>query len=332
MAIVAHYDPRGGAAPHLLRQLEQIGDHYDDVVLASPVVLDDEAATAISERATLVRRPNYGHDFGSWRDVLERFDWAQDYDQLLLTNDSYVGFFRPLDEVIDSMSKRPVEMWGMTRTARVSPHVQSYFMHFTAPALHSQAFRRFWMDISPASDRMGAILGQEVGISRAILSAGYRIGSYFEPTRSERLRAGRRGAHWLHKRQQQYHTRFGGPHDEYFSARKLRDPNEADRLNWSSVFADSTLDRGRLPVIKLDVLRHDPYWLGAAALLQSLEARYPLQMQGVRDYLEETTPLYAKRQFENHGSTRLNVVEKALFGYRAHTLSSKGRARNGIDS
>lgn len=323
IAFVAHYDPRGDAAPHVLRQLEELGSVFDEVVLATTVQLKDSAAEAISARATLVRRANYGHDFGSWRDCLERFDWAQSYDEVLLTNDSYVGFFRPLHQVMSSMRERPVDLWGITRSARHAPHVQSYFLHFTRDALHSQAFRRFWADAKPAPDRASAIAKQEIGISQAMTDAGFSIGSYFEPSRSERILAGRRGLHWLRKRRQQFPARFDSAEDGYFDVRQRRDPAQADNLNWSTVFADATLDNGRLPLIKLDTLRYDPYWLGAGALLEALEKRYPSQLQGVREYIVQTQAAYSQRRYENYGFARLNPIERAVFGYRAPKLTGK---------
>ncbi|PKI92038.1 hypothetical protein CW368_04110 [Actinomycetales bacterium SN12] len=333
LALVAHYDPRGQAAPHVLRQLEELGSQFDDVVLATTVDLTSEAAKQISARATLVRRANYGHDFGSWRDGLERYDWGQGYDELLLTNDSYVGFFRPLGEIIQAMSQRPVEFWGITRTNRHSPHVQSYFLHFTFEALHSQAFRSFWTDSKPATDRQSAIQLQEVGISRAMVDAGFRFDSYFTPSRAERLRAFRRGVHWLRKRRREFPARFDTLEDSYFDAGN-RDPAEADNLNWSTAFADSTLDRGRLPLIKLDTLRYDPYWLGAGELLDELEERYPTAMQGVRRFLQETKPYYSRRQYENIGFARLNPVEQRIIGYRAlgTPTNQKGRRSDVVNS
>ncbi|WP_336640621.1 rhamnan synthesis F family protein [Microbacterium sp. USHLN272] len=333
LALVAHYDPRGEAAPHVLRQLDELGTQFDEVVLATTVDLSPSAADAISSRATLIRRANYGHDFGSWRDCLERYDWAQSYDEVLLTNDSYVGFFRPLGEIMQTMSARPVELWGITQSARHSLHIQSYYLHFTREALHSLAFRRFWTDSKPAPDRQTAIQLQEVGISRAMSDAGYRFDAYFTPTRDERLRATRRGVHWLRQRRKSFPARFDTLEDGYFDARQWRDPEQADNLNWSSAFADSSLDDGRLPLIKLDTLRYDPYWLGAGTLLEELEKKYPVQMDGVREYLIATQPYYSQRRYENYGFARLNAAERLMFGYRPpQPRHLRGRASHVVDS
>ncbi|MFL0410631.1 rhamnan synthesis F family protein [Microbacterium paludicola] len=324
LAIVAHWDPRGAAAPHFLRQLDQLRTIADDVVVASPSPLTDEAAAAISQRATLLRRQNYGHDFGSWRDALEQYDWAQGHDELLLTNDSYAGYFRPIDRIFAEMSQRPCEVWGITKSWRHGEHIQSYFLAFTAPALKSQAFQRFWSDAKPAADRQAAIHNQEVGISRAMLEAGFALGSYFEPTRRERLRATRRGAHWLWRRQNAFPAHFDSLTDKYFRGRDAFDPSKADYLNWSSAFADATLDDGRLPLIKFDTFRFDPYWLGAGELLTALERAHPALMDGVRRYLDETNPFYTARPLENFGFAKLNPIERLLFGYSTRAPRGRG--------
>jgi rhamnosyltransferase len=326
LTIVAHWDPRGGAAPHFLRQLDQLTTISEEVVVASPSPLTTEAVQAIEARATLLRRPNYGHDFGSWRDALEQRDWAQGYDELLLTNDSYVGFFRPIELIIDEMSRKPVEVWGMTKADRHAEHIQSYFLMFTSAALHSQAFMRFWTSATPATSRTAAILQQEVGVSRAMREAGFALGTAFEPTLRERRRANARGAYWLWRRQSQFPEKFDGPRDAFFSIRRIGNPDESDRLNWSSAFADSSLDHGRLPVIKFDVFRYDPYYLGAGGLLSALERTYPEQMAGVRDYLEETKEMYPPRPFENYGFARPGALLRPLIGYR--TRPSRGA--NGV--
>ncbi|GAA1985054.1 hypothetical protein GCM10009777_18780 [Microbacterium pumilum] len=328
LAIIAHYDPRGKAAPHFLRLLDQIGGSFSDVVVASTAALDDEAIAAIEARATLVRRPNVGHDFGSWRDVLEAHGFGADFDEVLLTNDSYVGYLRPLDQMIREMHKQPVEVWGMTKSHRHGEHIQSYFLYFTAAALHSQTFERFWAELRPAHSRDQAIVDQEIGVSRALLQSGFRLGSYFTPTTLERRLATVRGVHWLRHRQRTFPTRFDNFEDSFFRARKFMDPAMADNLNWSAAFADAVFDRARLPVVKFDTLRYDPYFLDAGHFLNELERAFPAAFSGVRQFLEETKPYYGRRRFENYGDTKLMLPTRALVGYgNRHPISTAQRAK-----
>lgn len=316
LAIVAHYDPRGAAAPHFLRQLDQLSGQIDDIVVATTSALTDDARTAIERRARVVERPNVGHDFGSWRDVLEHRNYGRGYDELLLTNDSYVGYLRPLEEIIATMSARPVELWGITRSRRHAEHVQSYFLYFTSESLHSQAFHRFWSELQPAASRMQAILNQEIGVSQTLISAGFRIGSYFEPTVAERRLANVRGIQWMRMRMRTFPTRFDSFEDSYFRARRWTDPEMADNLNWSAAFADFSLENGRLPLVKFDTLRYDPYWLGSDKLLGALEKRFPDAFDGVREFLAATAPYYSQRRYENGGPAHLGAVPRLAVGYR----------------
>jgi hypothetical protein len=322
LAVVAHYDPRGAAAPHFLRQLDQLDRHFDDVVVATTSTLTDDARTAIGRRARVVERPNVGHDFGSWRDVLEHSDYGRGYDELLLTNDSYVGYLRPFDEIVSTMRARPVELWGITRSRRHAEHVQSYFLYFTSESLHSQAFHRFWSELQPAASRMQAILNQEIGVSQTLISAGFRIGSYFEPTTPERRLANLRGIQWMRMRMRAFPTRFDSFEDSYFRARQWNEPGMADNLNWSAAFADFALDGGRLPVVKFDTLRYDPYWLGSGDLLDALEKRFPEAFDGVREFLAETSGFYGQRRYENGGPARLGAVPRLAVGYRTRRGAS----------
>lgn len=311
LAIVAHWDPRGDAAPHFLRLLDQLAEVFDKVVVASPSPLDQEAVHLISERAELIRRGNYGYDFGSWRDGLERENWASGYDEVLLTNDSYVGFFRPLEEIIVEMSSRPFDVWGITRTRRVADHIQSYFLYFNKTVVQSRTFRDYWTGMKLAKDRRDAILKHEVGVSRSMVEGGFRLGSYFEPTIDERLDATRRGVHWLTRRSREFPARFPQATDNYFEPTNASDPEEADLLNWSSAFADYALDFGRLPVLKFDVLRYDPFWLDSKALLDVLERTYPNHMESVREYIRDTSVFYTPREYENGAPASLSNEEKA---------------------
>ena len=155
LAIVAHWDPRGAAAPHFLRLLDQLSSAFDDVIVATTSTLTDDAAREIRERATLVVRENIGQDFGSWHHVLADNGYAQHYDELLLTNDTYVGLLRPVDSMIDEMSRKPADLWGVTGSTRHARHVQSYFLYFTRAALHSPGVRALLAGMAPRADPNG---------------------------------------------------------------------------------------------------------------------------------------------------------------------------------
>lgn len=324
LAIVAHFDIDGHAAPHVLRQLDVLSRSFDSIVVTTTSALTPDARSALSARADLIERPNFGQDFASWRDGLSAVKQGKGFDTVLLTNDSYICTVDSWEPALAAMADRPVEAWGLTKTWRHAEHIQSYFLCFTRPVLASQGFARFWADFRPAPNRTAAITTQEVGISRALRSSGFRLGSYFEPSRQERLLANRRGVHWLIRRRRTYPARFHGFGD-HFHMRRFRDPLEANNLNWASVFADFVFDRDRFPAVKIDTLRYDPLWLGSEELLTRSEERFPEAFAGVRDYIQRTTTAYPPRPFESPGPAHLNAIERRVVGYRVQGGHAAGK-------
>lgn len=324
LAVMAHFDARGELAGHVSRQLDMLARSFDSVVVASTAQLTDEARDAIRTRAHLIERTNLGQDFGSWHEALETATGGLAYEELLLTNDSYVSVIDNLDPVISAMAQRPVEVWGLTKTWRHAEHIQSYFLYFSSPALKSRAFDSFWSSFQPAPDRRSAIALQEIGISTAMRRAGFRLGSYFEPTIRERRLANRRGVHWLIRRRRAFPAAFPG-FDDHFRIRQATDPFESNMLNWATDFADFVFDDRRYPVVKFDTLRYDPHWLGAERLLDLCEREFPSAFAGVRDYMKATAFAYPGRPLENTAPVELDPITRRAVGYRAQGRRSVKR-------
>lgn len=300
-AILAHYDPDGHVAPYVARVLDQLGECFDDVVVASTARLTDDARETLRRRSTLIERENVGQDFGGWQEVLRDHVRVGHLDRLLLTNDTYVGFLRPLGQIIEEMSQRPLEYWGITENLQIARHVQSFFVVANEPLLRSRVWDRFWGDFAAGAARQEVIIQHEVGMSRAFHEAGFDGAAYFDPTPDEVTLAGERET-WRRSRLAELHPEVQQPADY--------------QTNYTYALADAALDVGRLPLVKIEVLRHDPCFLGDGELLQFCEERYPEAFAGVRDHLERTAPAYPPRPGENPGGATLSDDLKARLGYR----------------
>ena len=100
-------------------------------------------------------RTNKGYDSGAYKDALCSFlgwDEVYKYDELILVNDSFFGFFYPLKDSFQLMDKEKCDFWGMTGQAAgeykdpfysFDEHVHSYFMVFKKNVLKSKAFKSF---------------------------------------------------------------------------------------------------------------------------------------------------------------------------------------------
>jgi rhamnosyltransferase len=167
--------------------------------------------------------------------------------------------------------------------------VQSFFVAFRPWVVGSQTFRRFWSGLDPLSTRRQVIKRHEVGLSLGLHHAGFRSDAYFRETSADRRLARRRVRWWAAHRPGVTRSREG-----------LETWRERAREPWNpaAALADRALDGARLPFVKLDTLRFDPYGLGADKLLAYCEDRMPEAFAGVREFLDETSGYYPPRPSE----------------------------------
>ncbi len=307
LVVMAHYDPDAMVAPHVLYQLEAWGEVADRLLLVSAAGLRDPAVIdAVTSRAELVNRGNEGYDFYSYKHGLEAAGDLSGYDLVVICNDSYVGPLVPWSTILRTMADRPVDAWGLTETMRRRRHVQSYFYAFRPWVVASQGFTRFWADMQILSDRSQVIRVYELGLSRAILDAGFEISSYYTESARDRRTARARHVWWA------VHRAPLRPKGKRLSSlsRFALEP-----WNPMSALADRALGDARLPVVKIDTLRYDPYRLGSQALLTACERHYPQAFDGVREFLERTARAYPARPGELVGPAQLGPLARRVVGY-----------------
>lgn len=292
LAVMAHYDPDGQLAPHAARTAAALATVADRVLLVSTAGLTGAARELVPAGVELLERENSGYDFGSWKAGLTAAGVLDEWDadtEVVVCNDSCVGPLVPYEQLFDAMAGRDCDFWGITRTLRRGLHVQSFFVVFRPWVTGSQAFRRFWTEMEPLSDRRQVIARHEVGLSAALHAAGFASDSYFREDATDRALARRRHLWWA---AQAAAMRPRGSR----AAALRRMPREP--WNPMAALADRALHGARLPVVKLDTLRYDPYRLGSAVLLERCERAYPAAFAGVGEHLARTGGSYVRRPME----------------------------------
>lgn len=286
----AHFDPDGQVASHVRRTVELLDDVTDRLVVVSSAPLTPDAHAWFDAHAQLVARSNTGHDFASYRAGLGRLGDSDG--GILLVNDSIVPLVDDLRPLLAGMAARGADFWGLTPGYGFAPHLQSYFLAFTASVSSSPGWRTFWNGAGDAVSREDAILRGEVGLSRALLGAGLSMDSWFQPNAVERLRGAARATSGDLARALAEHRIRG----VLGWLRRLPGRARTPEWNLAVALADIALrNPARLPIVKVSALRDDAYGLGSARLLAALEARYPHRLTGVRDYLERTDSAYGDR-------------------------------------
>lgn len=136
-------------------------------------------------------RKNIGFDSGAYKDALEKYvGWTkiEEYDELLLTNDTYFAPIYPFDDLFETMSKCECDYWGITKHPSgcfndgyaYNEHIQSYFLCFKKEVLVSRKLKEFWEEYTYVDNRDLAIREFELKINDYLRANHFKGRSYME--------------------------------------------------------------------------------------------------------------------------------------------------------
>lgn len=175
-----HYDLGGQVAAYVLHHVRALANNGLSVIfLTSSPDLDEAGLRALSPWCWLIgQRRNVGLDIGGWPCAMKLYETHSgrrlaDAAQIFLTNDSVFGPLQPLEALINRMSARNCDIWGVTESAERGLHLQSYFLVFErrGPGFLADWLRGFRL----FPDRETLIGRHEVGLSTEARAAGLTL-------------------------------------------------------------------------------------------------------------------------------------------------------------
>lgn len=207
------WDPEGIIDDYVVDYVRELSRHADVYYLADMVVSDTELTklAGITKKAWGIRHGRY--DFGSYALLTDLVGWdlIEDYDELLLVNDSCY-LLRSLDDVFDRMDGRPCDWWGLQATkgireTRQQPVNQfpdpipmetvrasmvdsfesdyvydfligSYFVAYRRPVIQDAGFRRYLSSITPLEKKRHIVKKYEVGLTHWLIQRGHAFDTY----------------------------------------------------------------------------------------------------------------------------------------------------------
>lgn len=183
-AVVAHYDPDSIWDENflvLLRVLVEVADQT--IVVTTAGNIPDLPADL--RNATLVRRPNVGYDFYSYRVGVHVALSDAATDGLFILNSSLMllnaDLFRRL---LRDMSRddRSSAARGLTSSSQIGWHLQSYLLYFDLRYLPRTWLQHFFHQVEPVNSKSEVVLQYEIGLGRALRAQGVLIETLFRPT------------------------------------------------------------------------------------------------------------------------------------------------------
>jgi hypothetical protein len=160
-------------------------------LIVSNAPLTPESRLRLAEVSwQVMQRPNYGYDFGGYRDgILHLMENGIRPDWLMILNDSVWFPLRRDDCLVDRLERSGLDVSGTIvhrsfrktllrrRATRV---IESYLFLFNAKAMNSLAFRDFWLNYRVSSIKYNAVHRGERQVAEAMLKAGLRADGLFD--------------------------------------------------------------------------------------------------------------------------------------------------------
>lgn len=177
VALFVHWDGAGAVREHVLHYVSALGNAGFSVVFVSNAgrLLPAAAEALKTVCAGIIVRRNVGYDFGAWREGIERLRLPRpDTEMFVMANDSVYGPLRPLGDMLAQVDFSKAEVWAPTESWQSRYHLQSYFLAAHPSVLASQGWRRFWDSVRPTPSKHWVIHRYEVGLTQALLRAGFR--------------------------------------------------------------------------------------------------------------------------------------------------------------
>lgn len=167
----------------MLRALRRVVDHL--VVICNYEYISQGLENIRPYADRIYYRENIGFDAGAYKDAFCKYlGWNQvyEYEELLLVNDSFYGPLYPMEDMFNRMGTVATDYWGMTRSPNgvfqgsyiYDTHIQSYFLVFRKSILHSDCFRKFWMDMEYPESIYDAIILFELDGNKYFAEQGFK--------------------------------------------------------------------------------------------------------------------------------------------------------------
>lgn len=178
ICVFSHYDKNAIIQEYVVFYLKSIFEAGCNIIFVTTSPIDSVNQEKILEFSDhIIIRENIGLDFCSYKIGIESISDFDQYEKLILANDSVYGPFYPISELINFGEKDSLDIWGATDSYELSYHIQSYFLVFSQKAKASKKFDLFWRNVKSRRFKWSLIYEYEVGGSQYFLKNGFKLGA-----------------------------------------------------------------------------------------------------------------------------------------------------------
>jgi rhamnosyltransferase len=187
IGIFVFFDEEGIVDSYKEYYVSELKKCIDELHIIVNGEISDEGHAILSKFGEITIRPNEGLDITAYRETIDRLgqEYLQQFDELVMCNDTVFGPLYPFLEVFDEMESRNVGFWGLTKgykdvvrykkeIIKYGDHIHSYFMVVGQAILNDVKFYQFWNDLIKIESYNSAVFDFEVRFTPQLVKMGYK--------------------------------------------------------------------------------------------------------------------------------------------------------------
>ncbi len=177
LCVFSHFDVDNQIQDYVIHFLKSLSQFSDVVFVTTCEKMKKKEINKIKNLCNqIILKKNIGYDFGAWKTGMDLSDNnLQDYEHLILCNDSVYGPFYDITDTIQSAMKK-YDIYSMTDSYENEHHLQSYFVVYSRKAFTHSIFTVFWDNLKVYKNKRKLVIENEVKYHSRLIKSDLSIG------------------------------------------------------------------------------------------------------------------------------------------------------------
>ena len=194
--IFLFYDKDGIVDDYIPTLFQGLKGFYDKLCFVANGKLSEEGKEKLKDYVTdFLVRENKGFDVWGYKAGLEFFGWEEleKYDEVILMNYTIFGPLYPFSEMFESMNKKDLDFWGITKHHEVDfdvfntckygyipEHIQSSFLVIRNSLLKTKDYKDLWENMPMINSYAESVGLYEAIFTKEFNEKGYKSAVYID--------------------------------------------------------------------------------------------------------------------------------------------------------
>lgn len=194
LGVFVFYDAQGYVGDYIEYLLQDVKTQLQYLIVVCNGKLSEDGKRTFAKYADeIIMRPNIGFDAWAYREIIKKIydeGIVENYEELLLFNDTFFGPFYSFADIFSDMAKKDVDFWGISyhQSEYIPRHIQSYFMNFGPGILKSGNLYEFFDNLNMDEHNVLSVIAHmEFVLTEYLEQAGFSWATYVERNVGVRL-------------------------------------------------------------------------------------------------------------------------------------------------